>query len=184
MLVWKIVALVLVFLSALLSAGPLARPVWKRLTKSRYFEISILSTIFAVLLILSSLGLKEVTFLAWFTRYAWWKLALEAALLLCSLSFWVAQVHTSERRKGWKEWLSYSGPYAVFFVVMLVGECVRYSGRMYYFAFFYPTGYIMGRLADWLSSLLSRCLRDKRAPFFLSVILLCTATVIQLFVLD
>ena len=114
MLAWKIVALVLVFLSALLSAGPLARPVWKRLTKSRYFEISILSTIFAVLLILSSLGLKEVTFLAWFTRYAWWKLALEAALLLCSLSFWVAQVHTSERRKSWKEWLSYSGPYAFF----------------------------------------------------------------------
>ena len=180
MIGWKVTAQVLVVLGAALSLGPVLQRIQVFLKRYRsYFEIVTAVVLFVFLAWFVPPFLERMAMLSWFAKYRWWKLMLESFLVIISLS-----IISFRRDKTLKENFLGLIPFLLLPVGLLVFECIRYSGRLFYFSFLYSFIYISVRISFWFAQFLTRVLRDELFPLLLAVFFLCFATAIQLFILN
>lgn len=181
MLGWKVAAQVLVVLGAVLSLGPVLQRMQAFLKKTRYrsyFEILCTLGLCLVLAWLVSPYLERTATFWWFTEYTWWKLMLGSFLFALSIF-----ANLFQRYKTVKDNFLQSIPFLLLYISMLVSECMRYSGRLFYFAFLYIFIRVSLRVSSWFSRLLTRMLVDELVPLLLAVFFLSLAAAIQLFIL-
>jgi uncharacterized membrane protein YhaH (DUF805 family) len=183
MLVWKVAAMVLVVISALLSLRPVIT------LFHRYFEDTrkrnyLVVCLVVVLILLSAAfilpKIEDLSHISWLTQYSRWKLALESLVFLAVLAIFVVRVHGRARFRNY----FLKGPYLyLMYLPFFVLEVCHYTGIMYTMSVTYISLIAIFSLSEWLSGKVARWLRNESAPLILAVFCLCIANAIQLFVL-
>jgi len=183
MLVWRIAAMVLVVISALLSLGPvitLFQHHFADIRKRNYFEACLRSVLFLLPAAFILPKIEDLSQISWLTQYSRWKLALESLVFLAILGIFVLRTQGRARFKD----LLWKGPYIyLIYVPLLVLEIRHYTGTMYVLSIMYISLIILSLFSERLSDKVSRALRNESAPLILAVLCLCIANAIQLFVL-
>jgi|GEM_PF-5527422 len=183
MLVWRIVAMVLVAASALLSLGPviaLFQRYFADTRKSGYFAALLTGVLIFLPAAFILPRIENLSQMSWLTQYSRWKLALESLVFLAVLAIFVVRVH---RQTRFKEYF-FKGPYLyLIYLPLLIVEILHYRGTMYTLSAIYMILVALSLLSEWVSERVSHWLRYQFAPLVLSVFCLCVANAIQLFVL-
>jgi len=183
MLIWRVAAMVLVVISALLSLGPVITIFQHYFTDTRkrnYFA----ALLMGVFILLSAAfilpKIEDLSQMSWLTHYSRWKLALESLVFLAVLGIFVVR---TQGRARFKDFLL-KGPYLyMIYVPLLVLEILHYRGTMYTLSAIYISLIILSLVSEWLSDKASCWLQNKAAPLIIAVFCLCIANAIQLFVL-
>lgn len=182
MLGWRVAAMVLVVISALLSLGPvtkLFRDWLGNKEKREWIKVGLLLVLFLVLVVVIRVRMDDLSQISWLTQYTTWKLVLESLLFLAVLAFWVIRV---QGREKFKHLLSDPLLYLLYLPALIV-EALHYTALMYKLSILFIGLYSAYLLSKWFSDRITRLLRHEHAPLIVAVFCLCIANAIQLFVL-
>lgn len=183
MLGWRVAAMVLVVVSALLSLGPVSTlfHAWVANEERReWIKVWSSVVLFLTLGVVIYAKIEDLSQISWLTQYTRWKLVLESLLFLAVLAIWIVRVHG--RRKFKHNLLL--GPYLyLLYLPALIVEALHYTALMYALSILFIGLCTADFLSKWFSDRISRLLQHQHAPLTVAVLCLCIANAIQLFVL-